>query len=77
MLEKEKIGKRIAFYRKERGITQKELATIEKADVIYVMESGRIREKGRHSELMEQGGIYKRLVELSGRHVSPEASLFS
>lgn len=26
MLEKEKIGKRIAFYRKERGITQKELA---------------------------------------------------
>lgn len=40
MLEKEKIGKRIAFYRKERGITQKELATIEKADVIYVMESG-------------------------------------
>lgn len=53
------------------------LATIEKADVIYVMESGRIREKGRHSKLMEQGGIYKRLVELSGRHVSPDASLFS
>lgn len=26
MLEKEKIGKRIAFYRKEKGITQKELA---------------------------------------------------
>ena len=28
MLNKEEIGKRIAFYRKERGITQKELADL-------------------------------------------------
>lgn len=53
------------------------LATIEKADVIYVMENGRVREKGRHSELMEQDGIYKRLVELSGRHVSTGQQSFS
>ena len=42
------------------------LSTIENADMIYVMEHGRVCEKGRHSELMEQGGVYKRLVELSG-----------
>ena len=42
------------------------LSTIENADMIYVMEHGKICEKGRHSELMEQGGVYKRLVELSG-----------
>ncbi len=42
------------------------LSTIENADTIYVMEHGKICEKGRHSELMEQGGVYKRLVELSG-----------
>ena len=26
MLDKEKVGKRIAYYRKERGLTQKDLA---------------------------------------------------
>lgn len=41
------------------------LSTIEKADVIYVIESGKVCEKGRHAELMEQGGVYRRLVELS------------
>ena len=45
------------------------LSTIENADMIYVMEHGKICEKGRHSELMEQGGMYKRLVELSGNKV--------
>ncbi len=28
MLNKEEVGKRIAFYRKEKGITQKELADL-------------------------------------------------
>ncbi|MDE6663535.1 MAG: ABC transporter ATP-binding protein/permease [Lachnospiraceae bacterium] len=43
------------------------LSTIEKADVIYVIESGKVCEKGGHTELMEQGGVYRRLVELSRR----------
>lgn len=41
------------------------LSTIEKADVIYVIESGKVCEKGGHTELMEQDGVYRRLVELS------------
>lgn len=42
------------------------LSTIEKADRIYVICGGKVCEQGRHAELMEQGGVYKRLVELSG-----------
>ncbi len=41
------------------------LSTIEKADTIYVMAGGRVCEKGRHTELMEQKGMYRRLVDLS------------
>lgn len=41
------------------------LATIEKADIIYVIEGGKICEKGRHDELMREDGVYRRLVELS------------
>ena len=40
------------------------LSTIEKADMIYVIESGKVCEKGRHGELIEQNGVYRRLVEL-------------
>lgn len=43
------------------------LSTIEKADIIYVIDNGKVCEKGEHSELMEQGGVYRGLVELSGR----------
>lgn len=41
------------------------LTTIEKADMIYVIGGGKVCEQGRHAELMGQGGVYKRLVELS------------
>ena len=40
------------------------LSTIEKADVIYVIERGKVCEKGRHAELMERNGVYRKLVEL-------------
>jgi subfamily B ATP-binding cassette protein MsbA len=40
------------------------LATIRRADTIVVMESGRIIEIGRHSELLAKGGQYRRLYEL-------------
>lgn len=42
------------------------LSTIEKADMIYVIEGGNICEKGKHAELVEQGGVYGRLAALSG-----------
>ncbi len=40
------------------------LSTIVNADRIYVLHDGRIVETGTHSELIEYGGIYHRLVEM-------------
>jgi len=41
------------------------LSTITGADCIFVMKCGRIRESGKHNELMEKQGIYAKLYELS------------
>lgn len=40
------------------------LATIEHADQILVVEDGRIAEKGTHSELISQDGVYKRFIQI-------------
>lgn len=37
------------------------LSTIKEADIILVMENGKIIEKGNHSELLSQGGFYSKL----------------
>ena len=34
------------------------LSTVEHADIILVIDGGEIKEQGRHSELIEKGGIY-------------------
>lgn len=40
------------------------LSTIQKADVIYVFDQGRIVESGTHTDLMKRGGRYSELVNL-------------
>ena len=40
------------------------LSTVRRADKIVVMERGEIIETGTHAELLETGGVYKRLYEL-------------
>jgi ATP-binding cassette subfamily B protein len=44
------------------------LSTIQHADQIMVMHKGRLREQGTHQQLLEQGGIYKKLYDLQLRN---------
>lgn len=40
------------------------LSTIQEADRIYVMQDGEIIEEGKHEQLIEKGGVYKKLIEI-------------
>lgn len=39
------------------------LSTIENADIIYVVDDGKIVEQGSHAELLDMGGTYKKLYD--------------
>jgi subfamily B ATP-binding cassette protein MsbA len=43
------------------------LATVRRADVIFVIDHGRVVEQGTHEELLVNGGLYSRLYELQFR----------
>src|SRR2546430_981881 len=43
------------------------LATVRRADVIFVIDQGRVVEQGTHEELLRSGGLYSRLYELQFR----------
>ena len=53
------------------------LSTIRRADVIVVMEGGRIIEQGKHAELLARGGQYQRLYELQFADEEEELSAIS
>ncbi|MBK0381235.1 ABC transporter ATP-binding protein [Mucilaginibacter segetis] len=40
------------------------LSTIQNADMIVVLEAGKIVEQGNHAELIQHNGLYKRLIEM-------------
>jgi ATP-binding cassette, subfamily B, bacterial len=44
------------------------LSTVERADLILVLDKGAIREHGTHQQLMRQGGIYAHLHDLQFAH---------
>ena len=44
------------------------LSTIQHADEILVMEKGEIIERGNHSELISQKGVYQKLTEMQNFH---------
>ena len=53
------------------------LSTIQNADIIVVMENGRIIDSGKHHELLERGGIYTRLYELNFQDPEDELPSFN
>jgi subfamily B ATP-binding cassette protein MsbA len=40
------------------------LATVRRADVIFVVDHGTIAERGRHEELLTTGGLYSHLYDI-------------
>jgi ABC-type multidrug transport system fused ATPase/permease subunit len=43
------------------------ISTIDNADIIYVVDGGRVVDRGRHHELLKKDGLYRHLYELQFR----------
>jgi subfamily B ATP-binding cassette protein MsbA len=50
------------------------LATIQRADNIYVVQDGTITESGKHEDLMRQGGLYAELHRIQFQAATEEAA---
>ena len=48
------------------------LSTVIDADIIYVMEEGRVAESGSHAALIDRGGLYSRLYGLQAQSFGPD-----
>src|SRR5437868_1506060 len=51
------------------------LATIRRADVIFVVDQGQIVERGKHEALMARGGLYAQLYEIQFKDEAPVEAL--
>ena len=49
------------------------LATIQKADVIFVLENGFIREQGTHEQLLAAAGLYAQFYQLQAEKETEES----
>jgi HlyB family type I secretion system ABC transporter len=58
----EKVNERLMSLRCTRIVIAHRLSTIREADLILVLESGAVVERGRHDELVRAGGRYTRLL---------------
>ena len=50
------------------------LATVANADLIHVLDKGKVVESGRHRELIEKGGLYARLYQIQFANAVSEPS---
>ncbi len=48
-------------------IIARRLATVKRADLILVLDRGRIVQQGTHEALLAQGGLYREIYELQLR----------
>src|SRR5262249_10980280 len=48
------------------------LSTVRHADLILVVDQGRIVQRGPHLELLERGGLYAQLHDMQSRHLRNE-----
>ena len=51
------------------------LSTLRRADLVLVLEKGRIVQQGTHEELMRQAGHYRRSARLQAAGMEPEPVL--
>jgi ABC-type multidrug transport system fused ATPase/permease subunit len=49
------------------------LSTVRRADVILVLDRGRLVERGEHGELLRQGGLYRQLHDIQTRQAARRA----
>ena len=65
------IQQELAHLRSTKIVIAHRLSTVQSADLILVMDDGRIVERGSHRVLVEQGGRYRQLVDAQLEEGSP------